>query len=148
MWLPPWLSQHRATWPHMDEPVFAEHYARIWLASASFAEAVRRVADELGVPITAGEVLLMAQRLRRDGVSLPARPGGATLDPLHLTRQPDGDYRDEHGRKAYRVGPATPVEGPWACTRCRRLTCIGFILLPTHLEEHWPVCTGCVEVAD
>jgi hypothetical protein len=131
----------------MDEPVFAEHYARIWLASASFSEAVRRVADELGLPITAGEVLLMAQRLRRDGVDLPTRPGGTRLDPIRLVKQPDGDYRDGRGRTAYRVGSDTPVEGPWACTRCRRPMCEGFVVLPTHLEEHWPVCTACARIA-
>ena len=130
----------------MDDRVFAEDYVRIWTTSATFTEVVQRVADELGLPITAGEVLLMARRLRRDGVGLPARPGGAHSEPLRLARGPDGDYRDGNGRRAYKVGPGTPVEGPWVCTRCRGSMCGGFILLPTHLEEHWPVCEGCVVV--
>jgi hypothetical protein len=132
----------------MNEPIFAEHYARIWMESATYSEAIRRVAEELGLPITAGEVLLMAQRLRRDGVDLPVRPGKARLDRIHLIKQPDGDHRVRQGRRAYRVGPDTPVEGPWVCTRCRRPMCAGFILLPTHLEEFWPVCTDCVNVTD
>jgi hypothetical protein len=130
--------------PGMDEPVYAEHYARIWMAAATLSEVVRQVAHDLAVPISAGEVLLMAQRLRRDGVDLPSRPGMVKLEPLHLIRQPDGDYQDGHGRTAYRVGPDTPVEGPWVCSRCRGSMCHGFILLPTHLEEHWPVCDQCV----
>ena len=131
----------------MDDPVFAEHYARIWTTSTTVTEVVRRVVGELGFPLTAGEVLLMAQRIRRDGTNLPVRPGGVSLTPLTLTQQPDGDYRDGHGRRAYRCGPGTPVEGPWVCTRCRGSMCGGFILLPTRLEEHWPVCEGCVDVA-
>ena len=132
----------------MDDRLFAEHYARIWTTSATFSEVVQRVADELGLPITAGEVLLMARRIRRDGTPLPVRPGGAGSAPLTLVPGPDGDYQDAHRRKAYRVGPGTPVEGPWVCTRCRGPMCGGFIVLPTHLEEHWPVCEGCVVVAD
>jgi hypothetical protein len=132
----------------MDERVFAEDYVRIWMTSATFTEVVCRVADELGLPITAGEVLLIAQRLRRDGVALPARPGAARLESLCLARQPDGDYRDGHGRKAYKVGSGTSVEGPWICTRCRSSMCGGFILVPGKLDGHWPVCEGCVSMGD
>jgi hypothetical protein len=132
----------------MDERVFADDYIHIWMTSATFTEVVCRVADELGLPITAGEVLLMAQRLRRDGAHLPVRPGGAGQAPLTLSRQPDDDYRDDNGRTAYAVGSGTSIEGPWVCTRCRSTMCGGFILLPAHLEEHWPVCEGCVDVAD
>jgi hypothetical protein len=130
----------------MDEPVYAEHYTRIWITAKTVTDLVHRVARDLAVPITAGEILLMAQRLWRDGVDLPARPGGVLLDPIHQIAQPDGDFRDGHGRTAYRVGPDTPVEGPWTCTRCRRPMCEGFIVLPTHLEEYWPVCDRCAYV--
>ena len=148
MWKPNSHSNECLGPSDMDERVFAEDYIRIWLTSATFTEVVDRVADELGLPITAGEVLLMARRLRRDGTPLPVRPGGACHTPLTLVPGPDGDYQDRHGRKAYRVGPGTSVEGPWVCTRCRAPMCGGFILLPTHLEEHWPVCEGCVDAAD
>jgi hypothetical protein len=132
----------------MDERVFAEHYVRIWMSSTTVTEVVYRVVGELGFPLTAGEVLLMAQRLRRDGTHLPVRPGGAHPDPFTLAQQPDGDYRDPHGRTAYKVGPGTPVEGPWVCTRCRGTMCGGFIVVPAKLDGHWPVCEGCVTVAD
>jgi hypothetical protein len=95
----------------MDERVLADDYIYIWMTSAVFTEVVRQVARELVLPITAGDVLLMAQRLRRDGVPLPARPGGMRSEAPHLTKQADGDYRDGHGRQAYPVGPGTPVEG-------------------------------------
>jgi hypothetical protein len=132
----------------MDERVFAEDYVRIWMTSATVTEVVHRVVGELGFPLSAGEVLLMAQRIRGDGTCLPVRPGEACLPPLTLVPQPDGDYLDNHGRSAYRVGPGTPVEGPWACTRCRAPMCGGFIVLPTELDEYWPVCEDCVALAD
>jgi len=132
----------------MDKRVFAEDYVRIWVTSATYTEVVGRVAAELGLPITAGEVLLMAARIRRDGTCLPVRPGGAGRDPFTFMPHPDGDYRDAHGRTAYRVGPGTPVEGPWVCMRCLRAMCDGFMVLAATLDGHWPVCTDCVAVTD
>jgi hypothetical protein len=132
----------------MDERVFAEDYARIWRTSPTVSEVVRQVAAELGFPVTPGEVLLAAQRLRRDGVNLPVRPGGSGLDRLALVPGPDGDFRDGHGRSAYPVGPGTALEGPWVCTRCRRPMCGGFVVLSADLGGHWPVCPQCVDVAD
>lgn len=132
----------------MDERVFTGDYVHIWMTSASVSEVVARVAAELGLPITAGEVLLMARRLRRDGVFLPTRPGGARKDQLTLVPQPDGDYLDRHGSAAYPVGPGTPIEGPWVCTRCRRPMCGGFMVLTAQLDAHWPVCVRCVHVVE
>ncbi len=132
----------------MDEPVFAEDYVRIWMTSATFSEVVGRVAAELGLPITAGDVLLMAERIRREGVYLPDRPGRAAQDRLTLLPGPDGDYHDAQARTAYRVGPGTPIEGPWVCTRCRRPMCGGFIVLGAQLDGHWPVCESCIYVVE
>jgi hypothetical protein len=129
----------------MDEPVFAEHYVRIWMTAPTVTEVVHQVARDLAVPITAGEVLLMAERLRREGMDLPTRPGQARS--LRLVRQPDGDYRDRHGRRAYPVGEGTSIEGPWVCTECCRPMCGGFILLAADLQHHWPVCERCGDVA-
>ena len=131
----------------MDERISPQNYVRIWMTSSTLTEVVRRVAGELGHPITVGEALLIARRLRREGVRIPVRPGGATgRGRVILTPRPDGDYRDGHGRGAYRVGPGTRLEGPWVCTRCRRTMWRGFILLPTP-DAHWPVCGRCAHVA-
>ena len=54
----------------------------------------------------------MARRLRRDGMDLPVRPGGAQLDRVTLVQRPDGDFRDPHGRVAYRSGRAPRLKGP------------------------------------
>jgi hypothetical protein len=132
----------------MDERVFAEDYVRIWMTSPTVSQVVRQVAAELGFPVTPGEVLLAAQRLRRGGVNLPVRPGGAGLDRLTFVRRLDGDFEDGHGRAAYPVGPGTPVEGPWVCARCRQSMCGGFVVLSADLGGHWPVCSQCVDVTD
>lgn len=105
------------------------------------------MAAELGLPIMAREVLLMARRRRRDGVLLPNWPGQAR-ERLALVPCLDGDYRDRHGRAAYPVGPGIAIEGPWVCTRCWSPMCGGFMMLPANPDGHWPVCGRCVHVAE
>jgi hypothetical protein len=132
----------------MHERVSPQDYVHIWMTSATLSEVVRRVARELALPVTAGEVLLMAQGLRRAGIRIPVRPGGASgRGRVTLTRRTDGDYEDGQGRTAYPVGPGTPVEGPWDCARCRRRMLSGFVVLAADLASHWPVCRRCSSAA-
>ena len=132
----------------MDEPVFARDYLRIWLTSSTLPEVVRRAARELGLPLTCAQARSVARELRRRGARIPARPGGAARrGRLTLARRADGDYQDRRGREAYRVGPGTPLEGPWACARCSHTRLGGFMVLRTEPKSPRFVCGGCVRVA-
>jgi hypothetical protein len=124
---------------------FLKRFIRAWLTSRTVEEVARR----MGPGVNAEEARLIAEALMEGGVSLPPQPPGLVLrDTLVLQSREDGEFQDRRGREAYRVGPGTPLEGPWECPRCGETRLAGFFVLPEGDTDAWFICVKCVRVID
>lgn len=129
----------------MKDRAFLKRFIRAWLTSRTVDEVARR----MGPGVSPEEAPLIAEALMDSGVSLPPHPPGLVLrDTLVLKLREDGELQDRRGREAYRVGPGTPLEGPWDCPRCGETRLAGFFVLPEGDMDAWFICTGCVRVID
>jgi hypothetical protein len=129
----------------MDDLVFRRRFIRAWLTSRTVGEVASRMGGDMGPT----EAQCIADSLVERGYRLPAQPPGLGLRTrLVLTQRDDGDYMDRRGREAYRVGPGTPLEGPWACPRCGETRVAGFFVVPEDNSDAWFICRECVRVVD
>jgi hypothetical protein len=127
----------------VQDRAFIKRFIRAWLTSHT----VEEVAQRLGPGVSTELAGLIAESLIDRGVSLPPQPPGLILrDTVILTMREDGEFQDSSGREAYRVGPGTPLEGPWWCPRCGETRLAGFYVLPNDNSDAWFICVKCVRL--